>query len=87
MVSKRVRLIMEEVAREQHVPSKVVEAVLKGSFKYVADVMRAGDRENAIFKTVDMPGLGVFNTKPSWTAKIQERSAIKRKKQQNGNNV
>ena len=77
---------MEATGRECKVPAKIVEAVLKSSFKMVTEVMKDGDRENAIFKTVDMPGLGVFNTKPSWTAKVQARGKLKEQKK-NGTTV
>lgn len=71
MVGKRVRSLIEEVAREEHIPVKVAEKVIRDSLKFVADTMRKGDRENWKFKSVDMPGLGVFNIKPSWTAKMK----------------
>ena len=85
MVSKRVRQIIEETARELGVPTKVVEQSLRGSFKFLADTMKKGDKETGDFGTVDIPGLGMFKTKPSWTAKINQRKEEYERKQQDGN--
>lgn len=85
MVSKRVKTIIEEIAREEGVPTKVVTEVVRSTFKFVADTMKKGDRENWKFKSVDVPGLGVFNLKPSFTEKIRKAVEAKRKLKEDGN--
>lgn len=84
MVSRKVKNIIDEIAREEGVPTKVVTEVIRSTFKFVADTMKNGDRENWKFKSVDVPGLGVFNLKPSFTEKIRKATEAKRKRENNG---
>lgn len=84
MVSKKVKSIIDEIAQEEGIPTKVVTEVIRSTFKFVADTMKNGDRENWKFKSVDVPGLGVFNLKPSFTDKIRKATEAKRKLQSDG---
>lgn len=83
MVGKRVKSLIDEIAREEGVPVKVVTEVIRDTFKFVADTMRSGDRVNWKFKSIDVPGLGVFNLKPSFTNKVRKATEAKREREKN----
>lgn len=81
--------ILKQVAKEEGVPTCQAEDVIKLTYWFIREVISSSDRDNLDFKSVRVPGWGIFYSpdyKKNKCKKMNEYRKLKESKDEKDRN-